>query len=112
MNSSNFNFPQQERGLYPDDFDIDEETRFSSVYRGKGVDDREYGENEDNLLDSHNSETFGGMSSSVIERPGNISGGKSSYGAQTWSNMVSPQPVIKYVMIECYHTVFMYFLAT
>nr|XP_027192535.1 polyadenylate-binding protein-interacting protein 3 isoform X2 [Cicer arietinum] len=79
----------EERGLYPDDFDIDEETRFSSVYRGKGVDDREYGENEDNLLDSHNSETFGGMSSSVIERPGNISGGKSSYGAQTWSNMSS-----------------------
>ncbi|XP_050873883.1 polyadenylate-binding protein-interacting protein 3 isoform X2 [Lathyrus oleraceus] len=75
----------EERGLYPDDFDIDEETRFSSVYRGKGVDD-EYDENEDNFLDSHNSETFGDMSDSVIKRPGKVSGGKGKNGAQTWSN--------------------------
>lgn len=96
MNSSNFNFSQQERGLYPDDFDIDEETRFSSVYRGKGVDD-EYDENEDNFLDSQNSETFGDISDSVIKRPGKVSGGKGKNGAQTWSNfstMVSLQPVI------------------
>jgi len=96
INSSNFNFSQQERGLYPDDFDIDEETRFSSVYRGKGVDD-EYDENEDNLLDSQNSETFGDISDPVIKRPGKVSGGKGKNGAQTWSNfsfMVSPQPVV------------------
>lgn len=75
----------EERGLYPDDFDIDEETRFSSVYRGKGVDD-EYDENEDNLLDSQNSETFGDISDPVIKRPGKVSGGKGKNGAQTWSN--------------------------
>lgn len=90
-------FSQQERGLHHDDFDIDEETRFSSVYRGKGVDDSGYDENEDKPLDSHNSETFGDMSGSVIKRPGETSGGKGNNGAQTWSNlssMVSPQPVI------------------
>lgn len=95
--SSNSDFALQERGLYPDDFDIDEETRFSSVYRGKGVDDSGYYESEDNLLDSHNSETFGGMSGSVMKTPGETSGGKDNNGAQTWSNfssMVSPQAVI------------------
>jgi hypothetical protein len=78
-------FSQQERGLYPDDFEVDEETRYSSVYRGKGIDD-EYDENEDNLLDSQNSETFGDISDSVIKRPGKVSGGKGKNGAQTWSN--------------------------
>ncbi|CAN1286727.1 Polyadenylate-binding protein-interacting protein 4 [Linum perenne] len=45
-----------------DDFDIDEETRFSSVYRGRGVDDSGYDEDEDILLDKQNTETFGDVS--------------------------------------------------
>lgn len=90
-------FSQQERGLYHDDFDIDEETRFSSVYRVKGVDDSGCDEDEDTLVDSHNSETFGGIPGLIIKRSGEISGGKGNNGAQTWpkfSSMVSPQPVI------------------
>lgn len=79
----------EERGLYPDDFDIDEETRYSSVYRGKGVDDSGYYESEDKLLDSHNSETFGGVSGSVMKTPGETSGGKDNNGAQPWSNFSS-----------------------
>lgn len=95
MNSSNC-FSQQERGLYHN-FDIDEETRFSSVYRGKGVDDSGYDENEDRLLDSHNSETFDNIYGLVNKSPGEASGRKGSNGAQTWSNfssVVPPQPVI------------------
>ncbi|KAG4203527.1 hypothetical protein ERO13_A05G406400v2 [Gossypium hirsutum] len=50
----------EERGVdLHDDFDIDEEMRYSSVYRGRGVDDSGYEEDEDILLDSHNIETFG-----------------------------------------------------
>lgn len=96
FNSSNYVFfPQQERGLYlHKNFDIDEETRFSSVYRDKGVDDSGYDEDEDMLLDSHNSETFG--SDSVIQRSGELTGGKGNDGARTSSNsssMVSFQSV-------------------
>ncbi|XP_030525467.1 polyadenylate-binding protein-interacting protein 3-like isoform X2 [Rhodamnia argentea] len=50
----------EERGVrFPESFDIDEETRFSSVYRGGVVDDSGYEEEEDILLDSWNNETFG-----------------------------------------------------
>ncbi|KAL0415062.1 UNVERIFIED_CONTAM: hypothetical protein Slati_3338100 [Sesamum latifolium] len=42
---------------------MDEETRFSSVYRG--ADDSGYDEIEDILLDSRNNETFGGVSGSL-----------------------------------------------
>ncbi|CAN1286730.1 Polyadenylate-binding protein-interacting protein 4 [Linum perenne] len=53
----------EERGInVGDDFDIDEETRFSSVYRGRGVDDSGYDEDEDILLDKQNTETFGDVS--------------------------------------------------
>ncbi|KAL2336468.1 hypothetical protein Fmac_010914 [Flemingia macrophylla] len=86
----------EERGLYHN-FDIDEETRFSSVYRGKGVDDIGYDENENKLLDSHNSETVGNIYDSVITRPGEASGQKGNNGAQTWLNFssaVPPQSVI------------------
>ncbi|RYQ88911.1 hypothetical protein Ahy_B09g095822 isoform C [Arachis hypogaea] len=86
----------EERGRYHDDFDSDEETRFSSVYRGKGVDDSGYDEDEESRLDSYNSETFGSITGSVIKKPGETSGGKANNGAQTWSNfskMVSPQPI-------------------
>ncbi|TKY64293.1 Polyadenylate-binding protein-interacting protein 4 [Spatholobus suberectus] len=78
----------EERGLYCN-FDIDEETRFSSVYRGKGVDDSGYDENEDNLSDTHDSETFGNIYDLVIKRPGEASGPKGNNGAQTWSNFSS-----------------------
>ncbi|KAG4400350.1 hypothetical protein GLYMA_07G036300v4 [Glycine max] len=78
----------EERGLYHN-FDIDEETRFSSVYRGKGVDDSEYDENEDKLLDSHNSETFDNIYDLVNKRPVEARGQKGSNGAQTWSNFSS-----------------------
>ncbi|RDX58492.1 Polyadenylate-binding protein-interacting protein 4 [Mucuna pruriens] len=78
----------EERGLYYN-FDIDEETRFSSVYRGKGVDDSGYDEDEDKLLDSHNTDTFGDIYGLVIKRPGEGSGQKGNNGAQTWSNFSS-----------------------
>jgi len=96
LNSLNSVFSQQERGLYHN-FDIDEETRFSSVYRGKGVDDSGYDENEDELLDSHNSEMFSGMYGSGSKRPGEISGRRGNSGAQAWSkfsSVVSSHPVI------------------
>ncbi|XP_061365138.1 polyadenylate-binding protein-interacting protein 3-like isoform X2 [Gastrolobium bilobum] len=80
----------EERGLHlNEDFEIDEETRFSSVYRGKDVDDSGYDENEDILLDSHNSETFDGIFGSVIKRPGEISCGKGNDGAQTLASSSS-----------------------
>ncbi|XP_010273958.1 PREDICTED: polyadenylate-binding protein-interacting protein 4-like isoform X2 [Nelumbo nucifera] len=55
----------EERGLNFHD-DYDEEARFSSVLRG--VDDSGYEESEDSALDSHNSDTFGASSGSVISR--------------------------------------------
>lgn len=55
---------QQERGIQlPRDIELDEETRYSSVFRG--VNDSGYDEKE-NLLDSRNIETFGGASDSSI----------------------------------------------
>ena len=88
---------QQERGIQlNDNFDIDEETRFSSVNRGKGVDDSGYDEDEDMLSDSHNTETFSGVFGSVIKRSSESIGGKCSDEAQTSSHassVVSPQSV-------------------
>ncbi|KAG8380132.1 hypothetical protein BUALT_Bualt07G0161800 [Buddleja alternifolia] len=55
----------EERGIQIDGvLEMDEETRFSSVYRG--ADDSGYDEIEDILLDSRNDETFGSVSDSVI----------------------------------------------
>ncbi|KAF7814078.1 polyadenylate-binding protein-interacting protein 3-like isoform X1 [Senna tora] len=77
----------EERGFYlHKNFDIDEETRYSSVYRDKGVDDSGYDENEDIMLDSHNSETFGSTLASVIGGSGELTGGKGNDGARTSSN--------------------------
>lgn len=71
----------EERGLHLDgDFDIDEETRFSSVYRGKHVDDT-YEENEDMPMDSHNSEMFGGIFGSVDERSDEMNSGEGNDAA-------------------------------
>lgn len=71
-----------------EDFDIDEETRFSSVYRGKGVDDSEYEKHEDMLLDSCNTETFGG-SDSATKSSIDLTIGKSNDGARTSSSSSS-----------------------
>ncbi|KAB2079084.1 hypothetical protein ES319_A06G208400v1 [Gossypium barbadense] len=60
----------EERGLdLHDNFDIDEEMRYSSVYRGRGFDDSGYEEEEDILLDSQNIETFGDSSDSLSRGP-------------------------------------------
>ncbi|CAH1449821.1 unnamed protein product [Lactuca virosa] len=49
----------EERGThFHDKFDMDEETKDSSVFHGGGVDDSGYDESED-VFDSQNSETFG-----------------------------------------------------
>ncbi|GKV00832.1 hypothetical protein SLEP1_g13452 [Rubroshorea leprosula] len=65
----------EERGLHlHDNLDIDEETRFSSVYRGRRVDDSGYDADEEILLDSRNIETFGGSSASVSNRPTDFPG--------------------------------------
>lgn len=66
---------------------MDEETRFSSVFRG--VNDCGY-DGKENLLDSRNIETFGDVSDSVISKSftGFISG-KSNDGAQVPSSSSS-----------------------
>ncbi|KAI4386939.1 hypothetical protein MLD38_004812 [Melastoma candidum] len=57
----------EERGTnLPESVDIDEETRFSSVYRGRVADDCGYEEEENILLDTRNGETFEDATSSVI----------------------------------------------
>ncbi|KAK3004640.1 hypothetical protein RJ639_019874 [Escallonia herrerae] len=57
----------EERGIHLHrDFDIDEETRFSSVLRG--LEDSGYYEADDMASDVHNTETFGGVSDSVISK--------------------------------------------
>ncbi|KAF6152358.1 hypothetical protein GIB67_006012 [Kingdonia uniflora] len=79
----------EERGIHlPGDIDVDEETRYSSVFRG--VDDRGYGEDEDIMLDSHNTETFGDSSGSVISKSFlNVARGKSDDRAQASSTSSS-----------------------
>ncbi|KAF7843567.1 polyadenylate-binding protein-interacting protein 3-like isoform X1 [Senna tora] len=77
----------EERGIHlHENFDIDEETRFSSVYRGKEVDDSGYDEAENILSDSRNSETFGDTFASVIKKSSDVTGGKSNDGARISSN--------------------------
>ncbi|KZV33681.1 ataxin-2 [Dorcoceras hygrometricum] len=57
----------EERGIQLEEtFDVDEETRFSSVYRV--VDDGGYDEIED-ILDSQNDETLGVVSGSIFGKP-------------------------------------------
>lgn len=66
---------------------MDEETRFSSVFRG--VDDSGYDEKE-NLLDSRNIETFGGVSDSFISKSVTaFKSGKSNDGADMPSSSSS-----------------------
>ncbi|XP_071741949.1 polyadenylate-binding protein-interacting protein 3-like isoform X2 [Rutidosis leptorrhynchoides] len=56
----------EERGIhFHEKFDLDEETKYSSVFRG--VDDSGYDEDED-VLDSQNNETFGDVSDSIMNK--------------------------------------------
>lgn len=73
-----------------EDFDIDEETRFSSVYRGKGVDDSGHDARDDILIDSRNSETFCGMVAPVIKKSSDLANGEGNDGAQ-----LSPDSSVK-----------------
>ncbi|KAJ9537471.1 LOW QUALITY PROTEIN: hypothetical protein OSB04_030204, partial [Centaurea solstitialis] len=75
----------EERGIhFHDKFDLDEETKYSSVFRG--VDDSGYDENED-ILDSQNSETFGDVTDPVINKSMNdLASGKSNNGSQVPSS--------------------------
>lgn len=78
----------QERGIQLDgDFEMDEETRFSSVFRG--VNNSRYNEIE-NHLDSRNIETFGDVADSVISKSfAGLISGKNSDGAQVPSSSSS-----------------------
>ncbi|XP_004303672.1 PREDICTED: uncharacterized protein LOC101292616 [Fragaria vesca subsp. vesca] len=80
----------EERGmqLY-ENFDIDEETKYSSVYRGDVVDDSGYDEDEDILLDSLNTETFGGSPGSVRNSSIDWTNGKGNNGVQVTSSSSS-----------------------
>ncbi|KAL8113697.1 hypothetical protein AgCh_020848 [Apium graveolens] len=78
----------EERGIQlPHDIELDEETRFSSVFRA--VDDSGYDEKE-NILDSRNIETFGGVSDSFIGKSFTaFKSGKSNDGAEMPSSSSS-----------------------
>ncbi|XWS18834.1 hypothetical protein CRYUN_Cryun32bG0079100 [Craigia yunnanensis] len=85
----------EERGFdLHDSFDLDEEMRFSSVYRGRGVDDSGYEEEEDIMLDSHNIETFGDSSDSLSRRPADLTCLQSSDGVRmpSSSSLVDEAP--------------------
>lgn len=72
----------EERGFQlHEKFDIDEETRFSAVVRG-GVDDSGYEEEEDIVLNSRNSETFGDSSVSFSKKSTDLTISKGNDGAQ------------------------------
>lgn len=75
-----------------ENFDIDEETKYSSVYRGANVDDSGYEEEEDIVLDSRNDETFGGPNV-ADNRSADLTGGKSNDGARLPSSSSFSSPV-------------------
>ncbi|KAK1414231.1 hypothetical protein QVD17_29973 [Tagetes erecta] len=66
----------EERGIhFHDKFDLDEETKYSSVSRV--VDDSGYDEDED-VLDSQNDETFGDVSDSILHNRSQLTSSYSS----------------------------------
>ncbi|XP_068303670.1 polyadenylate-binding protein-interacting protein 3-like [Pyrus communis] len=77
----------EERGIHLRG-DIDEETRFSSVYRGEVVDDSGYHEDEDILLDTLNTETFGDSTGSLRKSSIDWTTGKRNDGAPSSSSFV------------------------
>ncbi|KAM6585350.1 hypothetical protein CsatB_012352 [Cannabis sativa] len=76
----------EERGFQlSGNLDIDEETRFSSVFRGKIADDSGY--DEDILVDSHNNDTFGdSCTSGISSSSSDWNKGKSNDGARASSS--------------------------
>ncbi|XP_024969318.1 polyadenylate-binding protein-interacting protein 3-like isoform X2 [Cynara cardunculus var. scolymus] len=73
----------EERGIhFHNSFDLDEETKYSSVLRG--VDDSGYDENED-IWDTENIETFGNVSDSVMNTSTDLKSG----GSQLPSSFLS-----------------------
>jgi hypothetical protein len=93
-------FIQQERGIHlHESFEVDEETRFSSVYRGGAIDDGGYEELDDIVMNSHNSETFGGPSASSIKKLADLSHAKSNDGPRVLSSssLVFPQIITKFI---------------
>ncbi|KAK6128041.1 hypothetical protein DH2020_038205 [Rehmannia glutinosa] len=97
----------EERGIQLDEnLEIDEETRFSSVYRG--VDDSGYDDIENILLDSRNDETFGGVSDSVIGKSLiDMNTGKTTDGTQASSrssSMGEPQSSLTAISSNVYHS--------
>uniref|UniRef100_A0A2P2MIZ7 Ataxin-2 isogeny n=1 Tax=Rhizophora mucronata TaxID=61149 RepID=A0A2P2MIZ7_RHIMU len=77
----------EERGMQlHKDFDIDEETRFSSVYRVGRADDSGCDEVEDILLDSRNTETFGDANASSSTKSVDLSHEKSNDEARMLSS--------------------------
>ncbi|CAI0461911.1 unnamed protein product [Linum tenue] len=84
----------EERGInLGEDFDGDEEVRFSSVIRGRGLDDSGYDEDEDILLDKRNTETFGDVPASSGAKTDHLHRGTSndSAGALLTSSVDEPQ---------------------
>ncbi|KAM7254611.1 hypothetical protein ACFE04_003991 [Oxalis oulophora] len=77
----------EERGIQlHGSFDIDEETRFSSVSRGVALDDNGYEGEDDILLDSCNTETFGGPSTSDSKKPDDLTWGGNNDGTRASSS--------------------------
>lgn len=65
----------QERGFQLNEkFDIDEESKYSAVLPVDAFDDSGFDEEDDELLDTCNDETFGGSSTSTVQRPASSSG--------------------------------------
>ncbi|CAA7035630.1 unnamed protein product [Microthlaspi erraticum] len=65
----------EERGLQLNaKFDVDEETKYSAVRPVDGFDDSGFDEEDDNLLDTRNDQTFGGSSASDGQKPTSSSG--------------------------------------
>ncbi|CAI0461900.1 unnamed protein product [Linum tenue] len=95
----------EERGInLGEDFDGDEEVRFSSVIRGRGLDDSGYDEDEDILLDKRNTETFGDVPASSGAKTDHLHRGTSndSAGALLTSSVEMPptEPEVVYVKAD------------
>ncbi|CAN6819271.1 unnamed protein product, partial [Brassica oleracea] len=67
----------EERGLQVNEkFDTDEEAKYSAVRRVDGFDDSGFDEEDEKLLDTCNDQTFGGSSTSIVQKPASSSGQK------------------------------------
>ncbi|CAF2155221.1 unnamed protein product [Brassica rapa] len=65
----------EERGFQLNEkFDIDEESKYSAVLPADAFDDSGFDEEDDELLDTCNDETFGGSSTSTVQKPVSSSG--------------------------------------